>query len=96
MTQPYPFTHTFTYTADTQHAKASAATRLRSSRLLGDVARLGSINGHETPNPDRLPCGPETWCHADFSRFGPSAAWRRLRSMRGPTEANLPTALNSQ
>ena len=31
MTQPYPFTHT----ADTKHAKASAATRLRSSRLVG-------------------------------------------------------------
>src|SRR5438445_107132 len=31
MTQPYPFT----YTADTWHAKASAAKRLRSSRLRG-------------------------------------------------------------
>jgi len=30
MTQPYPFTHT----ADTKHAKASAATRLRSSTFL--------------------------------------------------------------
>jgi len=32
MTQPYPFTHT----ADTKHAKASAATRLRSCPLLGN------------------------------------------------------------
>jgi hypothetical protein len=40
MTQPYPFTQT----ADTQHAKASAATRLRSSRLVGsDSPRLASI-----------------------------------------------------
>ena len=31
MTQPYPFAHT----ADTKHAKASAATRLRSSPSLG-------------------------------------------------------------
>src|ERR1700723_1334043 len=31
MTQPYPFIHA----TDTSHAKASAATRLRSSRLLG-------------------------------------------------------------
>ena len=31
MTQPYPSTHT----ADIKHAKASAATRLRSSRLVG-------------------------------------------------------------
>jgi hypothetical protein len=36
MTQPYPFTRTFTYTADTQHAKASAATRLRSSLFLSN------------------------------------------------------------
>jgi hypothetical protein len=36
MTQPYPFIHA----ADTSHAKASAATRLRSSRLRGDVAQL--------------------------------------------------------
>src|ERR1017187_1626216 len=35
MTQPYPFTHT----ADTWHAKASAATRLRSSRLRGDRSK---------------------------------------------------------
>jgi hypothetical protein len=39
MTQPYPFTQT----ADTQHAKASAATRLRSSRLIGsDGWRIGT------------------------------------------------------
>jgi len=35
MTQPYPFT----YTADTWHAKASAAKRLRSSRLRGHVPK---------------------------------------------------------
>src|ERR1035441_7532096 len=34
MTQPYPFTHT----ADTGHAKASAAKRLCSNGLRGDVA----------------------------------------------------------
>src|SRR5258708_23247292 len=34
MTQPYPFTHT----ADTWHAKASAAKRLSSSRLRGSFA----------------------------------------------------------
>jgi len=33
MTQPYSFTHT----ADTKHAKASAATRLRSSPVLGSL-----------------------------------------------------------
>ena len=38
MTQPYPFTHT----ADTWHAKASAATRLRSSRLRGDRHLISS------------------------------------------------------
>jgi hypothetical protein len=40
MTQPYPFT----YTADTQHAKASAATRLRSSRLAGSFTTSVTIN----------------------------------------------------
>ena len=33
MTQPYSFPRTFTHTADTGHAKASAATRLRSNGL---------------------------------------------------------------
>ena len=37
MTQPYPFTHT----ADIWHAKASAATRLRSSRLRGSIEHPG-------------------------------------------------------
>ena len=35
MTQPYSFPRTFTHTADTGHAKASAATRLRSNGHLG-------------------------------------------------------------
>ena len=34
MTRPYPFTPTFTYIADTQHAKASAATQLRSNGVV--------------------------------------------------------------
>jgi len=33
MTHPYPFAYT-AHTADTEHAKASATTRLRSNRLL--------------------------------------------------------------
>ena len=38
MTQPYPFTHT----ADTWHAKASAATRLRSSPLVGSLLAIAA------------------------------------------------------
>ena len=38
MTQPYPFT----YTVDTQHANASAAKRLRSNGLSGNI-----LSGHE-------------------------------------------------
>ena len=38
MTQPYPFT----YTVDTQHANASAAKRLRSNGLVGDLWTMSS------------------------------------------------------
>jgi len=46
MTQPYPFTHT----ADTKHAKASAATRLRSSPLLTLSPLLNAFRGEDTGN----------------------------------------------
>jgi hypothetical protein len=34
--------------------------------VIGSSVGLVLTNVHETPNPARLPCGPETWCHADF------------------------------
>jgi hypothetical protein len=49
MTQPYPFTHT----ADTLHAKASAATRLRSSRLVANCAE-SSLHEHAEPYDSRI------------------------------------------
>jgi hypothetical protein len=44
MTQPYPSTHT----ADIKHAKASAATRLRSSRFMW----IDRSNSCMTGNPE--------------------------------------------
>jgi len=49
MTQPYPSTHT----ADIKHAKASAATRLRSSRLVWIDSRNSWITGKREVPPKR-------------------------------------------
>lgn len=57
MTQPYPFT----YTADTQHAKACAATRLRSSRLLVHEPRSRTSNLNENTHcPMEAVCASST------------------------------------
>jgi len=63
MTQPYPFTHT----ADTQHAKASAATRLRSSRLRGLEARFWIVGSEEARL--RASLRPPPKLHVRFSRM---------------------------
>jgi rhamnulokinase len=63
MTQPYPFTHT----ADTRHAKASAATRLRSSRLVGNDLRTWHHSG-------RITCKPEVSANLRTDR-PPVDAW---------------------
>src|SRR5579864_155992 len=69
MTQPYPFTHT----ADTKHAKASAATRLRSSRLIvTDCDSESTLAIMHSPRSVDSDCRDETarWVSAGGSRLG--------------------------
>src|SRR5579864_6336700 len=69
MTQPYPFTHT----ADTKHAKASAATRLRSSPLIvTDCDSESTLAIMHSPRSADSDCRDETarWVSAGGSRLG--------------------------
>ena len=71
MTQLYPFTHT----ADTWHAKASAATRLRSSRLVGSSPHRYRQTRLCLRISRHLPCGRRTGSYVDRA---PRTAVRRF------------------